>query len=97
MASGFPVMGWTRPLSQPSFDLLISGRSAVVRVAEQVAAANELEAAIVSGAKSLGIAQGEVGIGLGLVLGHIADGATVVACTDLVTVPTAASVTSAVA
>ena len=44
-------------------------------------------------AKALGIAQGEVGIGLGLVFGHIADGAAVVASTYLVAVPATASIT----
>ena len=43
-----PSDGMDAPLEPTSFDLLISGRSAVVRVAEQMTTANELEAAIVS-------------------------------------------------
>ena len=78
MAQRLPRDGVDAPLQPTGFDLLVSGRSAVVWVAEQVAAANELEATIGGGTESLGIAQGEVGIGLGLVLSQIAGGATVV-------------------
>ena len=49
MVSGFPVMGWTRPFSQPASISSSVLPSAVVRVAEQVAAANEFEATVGGG------------------------------------------------
>ncbi len=76
------------PVSQPSLPhRFVRFGATTARVAEQVAAANELQTAVVLGLESIQIAERQSGVRLGIILGRPGDAASVVAGADLVAVP----------